>query len=79
MKQLPPKPGPASRNRDPILLSVPIALETSLTSAPVDSHIAPIEFIELILCAKKALAVNLANSLLHMFVFKILLSGTQFL
>ena len=43
LKQLPPNPGPASKNFDPILLSEPIALATSLTSAPVDSHKAPIE------------------------------------
>ena len=49
LKQLPPKPGPESRNLEPILLSDPIALATSLTSAPVDSHKAPIELIELIL------------------------------
>ena len=35
LKQLPPNPGPESRNFDPILVSLPIALETSLTSAPV--------------------------------------------
>ena len=33
----------------PILLSEPIAIETSLISAPVASHIAETEFIELIL------------------------------
>ena len=61
MKQLPPNPGPESRNFEPILLSEPIARATSLTSAPVASHKALIEFIELILCAKKAFAVNLAS------------------
>ena len=71
LKQLPPNPGPESRNLDPILLSLPIALETSLISAPVTSQIALIEFIELILCAKKAFAVNLASSLLQIFVCKI--------
>ena len=55
-----------------------MALETSLTSAPVSSHIALIELIELILCAKKAFAVSFANSLLHIFVCKIFDSGTQF-
>ena len=48
LKQLPPNPGPESRNFDPILVSLPIALETSLTSAPVTSQIALIELIELI-------------------------------
>ena len=48
LKQLPPKPGLESKNFEPILLSDPIALETSLTFAPVASQIALIEFIELI-------------------------------
>ena len=68
LKQLPPQPGPESRNLEPILESLPIALETSLTSAPVASHIALIEFIELILWARNALAVSLANSLLQILV-----------
>ena len=78
MKQLPPNPGPECRNLDPILLSNPIALETSLTSAPVASHIAPIEFMELILWARNAFAVNLANSLLQIFVWRILFLGILF-
>ena len=48
LKQLPPKPGPARRNFSPILESFPTALATSFISAPVDSQIADIEFIELI-------------------------------
>ena len=60
------------------LVSIPTASATSLISAPVDSHIAEIELIELILCARKALAVSLLNSELHKFVFKILLGSTQF-
>ena len=72
LKQLPPNPGPEFKNFGPILLSNPIALETSLTSAPVASHKAPMELIELILCAKKALAVNLESSELQIFVFRIL-------
>ena len=79
LKQLPPKPGPESRNLDPILLSVPIALDTSRISAPVESQSAAIYLIELILCARKAFAVSFANSLLQMFVRRILTSGTQFL
>ena len=79
LKQLPPNPGPESRNLEPILESVPIALATSCTSAPVDSQRAAIEFIELIRWARKAFAVNLANSLLQILVFKILFSGTHFL
>ena len=62
MKQLPPNPGPAFKKLFPILLSVPIALETSLMFPPVASQKAAIELIELILCAKKAFDVNLAIS-----------------
>ena len=47
-KQLPPKPTLAFRNLGPIRLSVPIHRATSWTSAPVDSHRAEIEFMELI-------------------------------
>ncbi len=47
LKQLPPKPGPTLRNLLPIRLSLPIARETSLTSAPVTSQRALIELIEL--------------------------------
>ena len=78
LKQLPPKPGPESKNFEPILLSEPIALATSLISAPVVSHKALMELIELILCAKKAFAVSLANSLLQILVVSILFFGTQF-
>ena len=49
LKQLPPKPGPEFRKYLPILLSEPTAKATSLISAPVASHIAETEFIELIL------------------------------
>ena len=45
-----------------------VALDTSLIFAPVASHKAEIELIELIRWAKKALAVSFANSLLQMFV-----------
>ena len=38
LKQLPPKPGPQLINLAPILVSLPIALDTSLISAPVASH-----------------------------------------
>ena len=75
LKQLPPKPGPESRNLEPILVSEPIARETSLISAPVDSQRALIELIELILCARKAFAVNFANSLLQILVLRIFSSG----
>lgn len=46
----------ALRNLFPILWSVPIALATSSTSAPVASHRALIELMLLILWARKALA-----------------------
>ena len=78
MKQLPPKPGPEFKNLLPILVSVPIAFETSFMSAPVFSQSALMEFIELILWARNAFATNLANSLLHKLVSKILSFGTQF-
>jgi hypothetical protein len=55
-KQEPPKPTEALRNFGPILLSVPIALATSSTSAPVASHRALIELMLDILCARNALA-----------------------
>ena len=71
LKQLPPKPGPEFKNSPPILRSNPTAFDTSLISAPVSSQMAVIEFIELILCAKKAFEVSLASSLLHKFVLMI--------
>ena len=37
-KATPPNPGLESKNFEPILLSEPIALDTSLISAPVASH-----------------------------------------
>ena len=48
LKQLPPKPGPEIKNFLPIRLSKPIALATSFISAPVASHRALMELIELI-------------------------------
>ena len=78
LKQLPPNPGPAFKKNLPILLSIPTALETSFTSAPVFSHNAETVFIELILCARNALEINFDNSELHKLVFNILLLSTQF-
>ena len=78
-KQLPPKPGPALRKYLPILLSKPIEFEISVILAPVTSHNADIELIELILCAKKAFADNFDNSLLQRFVTNIFFSLIQFL
>ena len=54
-KTAPSNPGPAFRNLFPIRESVPTARATSLIFAPVFSHKAETEFIELILCAKKHL------------------------
>ena len=39
-----------------------IAFDTSLMSAPVDSHNAVIELIELTRCARKALEINFESS-----------------
>lgn len=49
-------PTDACKNLDPILVSRPIPLATSLISAPVTSHITDIELILEIRCAKNALA-----------------------
>ena len=51
-----------------------MAFDTSFISAPVSSHSAEIEFIELILCAKNAFAVNFESSELHKLVV-IIFSG----
>ena len=77
LKQLPPKPGPAFKNLLPILESIPIALLTSMTFAPVFSHKADTELIELILWAKKALAISFESSELQMFVLRILFLSIQ--
>ena len=45
-KQLPPKPTDDFKNFEPILESIPIAFETSSTSAPVFSHNSEIAFID---------------------------------
>ena len=58
-------------------LSLPIALATSRTSAPVASHRAPIALIELMRWARKALAVSLESSLLHRLVRRMRSAGTQ--
>ncbi|MNR26196.1 hypothetical protein D3C85_1433920 [compost metagenome] len=77
-KQEPPKPTEALRNFGPILLSIPIAFATSFTSAPVFSQSSESAFIDDILCAKNALAVNFDNSDDQTLVVKILSVGTQF-
>ena len=77
LKQLPPNPGPLFKKYLPILLSIPTAKATSLMWAPVASHKAEIVFIELILWAKNALAINFDNSELHKSVVKTLFLSTQ--
>ena len=78
-KTAPPNPGPEFKNLDPILLSEPIALATSFILAPVTSHKALIELIELTLWARNAFEVSFANSLLQTLVVSIFSSETQFL
>ena len=77
-KQEPPKPTEAFRNFAPMRLSIPMALATSLTLAPVFSHSSDKALIEDILCAKKALAVNFDNSEDHTLVVNIFSGETQF-
>ena len=74
-KQDPPNPTEVFKNFGPILLSVPNALATSSTLAPVASHNAEMELIEDILWAKNAFAVSLDNSEDHTLVVKILCLG----
>src|SRR5438045_8296209 len=76
-KQEPPKPTDDLRNFGPIRLSLPIALATSSTSAPVASHNAEIELIDEIRCARNALATSLDSSEDHKLVVKIRSRGTQ--
>ena len=63
-KQLPPYPGPACRNLDPMRPSDPMPLETALMSAPVRSQRAAISLMKVILVARKALAAYLIISAL---------------
>src|SRR5690606_2771927 len=76
-KHDPPNPTEAFRNLGPIRLSVPMALATSLTSAPVFSHSSESALIDDTLCARKALAVSLDNSEDHTLVVNIFSFGTQ--
>lgn len=57
--------------------SLPTAIATCSTSAPVASHSALIAFMELMRCAKNAFAVSLLSSLDQRFVVMILSRGTQ--
>src|SRR5215212_1255270 len=76
-KQEPPKPTEAFKNFGPMRESLPIALATSSTSAPVASHKAEIELIEEMRCARKALATSLDNSDDHRLVVMMRSRGTQ--
>jgi hypothetical protein len=58
LKQDPPKPTEAFKNFGPIRESIPIALATSSTSAPVASQSSEMELIEETRWARKALAVS---------------------
>mmetsp|Transcript_28166 Transcript_28166/g.79999 ORF Transcript_28166/g.79999 Transcript_28166/m.79999 type:complete len:205 (+) Transcript_28166:1510-2124(+) len=77
-KQEPPKPTEAPKNFGPILESLPMARETSATSAPVFSQSWEMELMLLTRWASIALATNFDSSELHKFVVKILSRGTQF-
>ena len=76
-KQLPPKPIDACRNFGPIRESIPIARDTSLTSAPVRSHSCEIALMLLTLCARKAFATSLESSEDQRLVVRICAFGTQ--
>ena len=69
--------GPAFKNLEPIRLSIPMALATSCTLAPVASHSSDNELMEDTRCAKKALAVSLESSEDHTLVVSIFSFGTQ--
>ena len=58
-------------------LSMPIAWATSSTLAPVSSQSAAMALIELMRCARKALAVSFESSLDQTFVVRIRSRGTQ--
>ena len=70
-KQDPPYAGPALKNLLPILLSVPIPMETSSIFTPIFSHKLANSFINVILVAKKAFEAYLINSaaLLDVFIY----------
>ena len=67
-KQDPPNPGPAFKNFEPIRESIPMARETSVTSASVTSHIEAIVLMEEIRWARKALDTSFESSLLQRLV-----------
>ena len=76
-KQLPPKPTDACRNFEPIRVSIPTAIATSETSAPVASQTADKELMDEILCARNAFAANFDSSELHVLVVKIFFLSIQ--
>ena len=76
-KQEPPKPTEALRNFEPIRESLPMALATSSTSAPVASQSAEMELMEEMRWARKALATSLESSEDQRLVVMIRSRGTQ--
>jgi hypothetical protein len=76
-KQEPPNPTELFRNFGPMRLSLPIALATSSTSAPVASQSAEIELIDEMRCARNALATSLESSDDQRLVVMIRSRGTQ--
>ena len=76
-KHDPPKPTDDLRNLGPMRESIPMALATSVTSAPVTSQRAEIELMEEIRWARKALAVSLESSALQRLVVRTRSGGTQ--
>src|SRR5690606_13854926 len=76
-KQDPPKPTEAFKNFGPIRESIPTALATSSTLAPVTSQSSETALIEETRCARNALATSFDNSDDQRFVVKIRSRGTQ--
>lgn len=76
-KHDPPNPTDGIRKFEPIRWSLLMTFRIYITSAPLSSHSAVIEFIEEIRCAKKALATNFDNSLDHTLAVKIRSLDTQ--
>src|SRR6185436_9413526 len=76
-KHEPPKPTDALRNFGPMRESLPIALATSSTSAPVASQRPEIELIDEMRCARKALATSFDNSDDQRLVVMMRSRGTQ--
>src|SRR5213075_935920 len=76
-KHEPPKPTELLRNFGPMRLSLPMALATSSTSAPVASQRAEMELIDEMRCARNALATSFDSSDDHRLVVMMRSRGTQ--